>query len=131
MEGSNSSMLPETAVLEYPLRDFRMMLLYYSERALSFQSDALRALAGITRRVSQKAKCRFLQGIPTAAFDAFLVFECKMWGTLRRREGFPSYSWVGWKGSLVVAKRSHIFDNLNQWLERCTFARELQRRQII
>jgi len=121
VEDFHSSLLPTTAALEEPLHDFGNMLIYYNKRALSFQSDALRALAGITRRVSQKAKCRFLQGMPTAAFDAFLLFERNSWGTLRRRQGFPSYSWVGWKGGLVVMKRSQKFNNLNKWLERYTW----------
>jgi len=121
VEGFQYSLLPMTAALEDPLHDFGNMLIYYNKRALSFQSDALRALAGITRRVSQKAKCQFLQGMPTAAFDAFLVFESNSLGTLRRRQGFPSYSWVGWKGALIVTKRNRKFHNLNKWLERCTW----------
>ena len=121
VEGFWSSLLPMTAAMENPLLDFGHMLIYYNKRALSFQSDALRALAGITRRVSQKAKCRFLQGMPTAAFDVFLLFESNMSGALRRRQGFPSYSWVGWKGSLTVSMRSRMFNILNQWLEFYTW----------
>ncbi|KAK1755499.1 heterokaryon incompatibility protein-domain-containing protein [Echria macrotheca] len=121
VEGFQASLLPVSAALDEPLHDFGNMLIYYNKRALSFPSDVLRALAGITRRVSQQAKCRFLQGMPTAAFDAFLLFECNATGSLRRRQGFPSYSWVGWKGGLVVTKRSRKFDNLNHWLERYTW----------
>ncbi|KAK4445539.1 heterokaryon incompatibility protein-domain-containing protein [Podospora aff. communis PSN243] len=116
-----ASLLPVAAPLDEPLRDFANLLIYYSLRGLSFQSDVLRALAGITRRVSQKAKCQFLQGIPTAAFDVFILFECNAKGILRRRHGFPSYSWVGWKGGLAVRDGAQVFYNLNRWLEEYTW----------
>ena len=47
-----SSILPTSAALDDPLYDFANMLIYYSQRALTFPSDTLRALTGITRRVS-------------------------------------------------------------------------------
>ncbi|KAK3312603.1 heterokaryon incompatibility protein-domain-containing protein [Apodospora peruviana] len=116
-----SSILPTTAALDDPLHDFANMLIYYSQRALTLPSDTIRALAGITRRVSQLSKCRFLQGIPTAVFDAFLIFESNTRSFLRRRQGFPSYSWAGWKGGLVVTRRGKMFENLNEWLEEYTW----------
>ncbi|GAB1318460.1 Heterokaryon incompatibility domain-containing protein [Madurella fahalii] len=118
-----ASTLSETAELKEPLRSFANILSYYSQRALTFPSDALRALDGITRRVSQLSKCHILQGIPTAAFDAFLIFERDGHGILRRRPGFPSYSWAGWKGRLTVPLyvRISIFEYLNRWLEERTW----------
>jgi hypothetical protein len=84
-----------------PVEDFRLLLLYYTQRALTYQTDALRAMAGITRRLSERMKCRFLEGLPTAAFDLFIVFR-RHGSLLHRREGLPSYSWAGWGGSLMV-----------------------------
>jgi len=116
-----SSLLPMVAALDDPLHDFGGMLTYYTARTLTFQSDTLRALAGIIRRVSEKAKCRFLQGIPTVAFDAFLIFESNELGALRRRQGFPSYSWAGWKGRILMAQLGDMFHDLNRWLEEFTW----------
>jgi hypothetical protein len=86
-----SSMLPATATMEEPMRDFETMLLYYAPRALTNPNDILRALAGVIRRLSERAKCRFFEGIPTAAFDVFIVFKARNF-VLHRRMGFPSYS---------------------------------------
>jgi hypothetical protein len=99
--GVNFSTLHSTVTMENPLNDFGRMLQYYTPKALTNPSDILRALAGVVRRITETAKCRFLEGLPTAAFDAFIVFEANGW-ILRRREGFPSYSWTGWKGGVTV-----------------------------
>lgn len=117
-----ASLLPLTAELNDPLSDFATMLLYYSRRALTLPSDVLRALDGITRRVSKLSHCRFFQGAPTAAFDVFLIFKVNtLGGGLSRRPGFPSYSWAGWKGGLVLGSFGWTFEALNQWLEECTW----------
>ncbi|KAH8678274.1 heterokaryon incompatibility protein-domain-containing protein [Xylariales sp. PMI_506] len=115
--GANiSSMLPGTILMEHPPSDYLIMLLYYTARALTNQSDALRALAGITRRFTASMKCRFLQGLPTAMFDCFILFQ----GTLlQRRAAFPSYSWAGWRGQV----KFHMFPSmdLNEWLRDYTW----------
>ncbi|RDL32964.1 uncharacterized protein BP5553_08403 [Venustampulla echinocandica] len=116
-----SSMLPGTATMDTPMADFEVMLLYYTPRALTNPNDILRALAGIIRRLSERAKCRFFEGIPTAAFDAFIVFKAHYF-VLHRRVGFPSYSWTGWKGGISAEGRNHrAFGNLNKWLEEDTW----------
>lgn len=93
------------------------MLLYYSQRILTYQSDALNAMAGIIRRLSHRMKCRFLEGLPTAAFDLFLLFKSHR-SILRRREGFPSYSWLGWRGPL---KMIDVHADHNKWLQQNTW----------
>ncbi|KND88387.1 hypothetical protein TOPH_07027 [Tolypocladium ophioglossoides CBS 100239] len=115
---SIASLLPYAIHLKDPLQDYAIMLLYYTERALTNQSDVLRAMAGITRRVSEKAKCRFLQGMPTGAWDVFMVFVANPW-LLHRRRGFPSYSWAGWRGRISLD--TAIPRKLNEWLERRTW----------
>ncbi|KAK3937485.1 heterokaryon incompatibility protein-domain-containing protein [Diplogelasinospora grovesii] len=117
-----SSMLPSVAELKDPLSDFEIMLMYYTPRALTNPSDILRAMAGVVRRLSERAKCRFFEGLPNAAFGAFVVFRGKDWA-LRRREGFPSYSWTGWEGGIIVGEEDdhNAFDNLNKWLDEDTW----------
>ncbi|UKZ80354.1 hypothetical protein TrVFT333_008112 [Trichoderma virens FT-333] len=115
-----ASMLQITAAMETPLTDFEIMLLYYTPRALTDQNDVLRALTGIIRRVSERARCQFLQGIPTAAFDAFLTFQAHN-GLTRRRRGFPSYSWTGWKGGICIDYSHSMFQDVSRWLEEETW----------
>ncbi|KAK3305141.1 uncharacterized protein B0T15DRAFT_368905, partial [Chaetomium strumarium] len=62
-------------------------------RALTNDADALRAMAGILRRLSQRSRCRMLQGLPTGLFDKYVLLRGPVAG---RRRGFPSYSWAGW-----------------------------------
>ena len=92
------------------------MLLYYSKRALTYQTDALRAMAGIICRLSERMECRFLVGLPIAAFDMFLVFR-RNHSLLYRRKEFPSYSWAGWRGSLVcVSLRGGDYLRDDTWI---------------
>lgn len=116
--GANlTSMLPEAILMSDPLYDYSVMLMYYTRRALTNQSDALRAMAGIIRRFTESMKCRFFQGLPTALFDIFLMFT----GTLlHRRPSFPSYSWAGWRGS-VDYDISYLFLRTNTWLRHRTW----------
>ncbi|KAH6667886.1 heterokaryon incompatibility protein-domain-containing protein [Halenospora varia] len=58
-----------------PSFQYRERLHHYTQRALTDQGDALLAMTGIIRRISDKMKCTFLQGIPTAVFDQFMLFQ--------------------------------------------------------
>jgi hypothetical protein len=84
---------------EPPSLAYQLLVLYYSTRELTKSNDAIDAMAGIFRRLSHRMKCRFLEGLPTSAFDINLLFY--NWGNaLQRRHGFPSYSWSGWIGQV-------------------------------
>ncbi|KAH6981686.1 heterokaryon incompatibility protein-domain-containing protein [Ilyonectria sp. MPI-CAGE-AT-0026] len=116
------SLLPEAILMTNPVFDFATMLFYYTKRALTSQNDAPRAMAGIIRRFTEAMKCQFFQGLPTALFDLFVVFHAH--GTiLHRRPSFPSYSWIGWRGSINVDLGSGTDNNYstNDWLEKRTW----------
>ncbi|CAM1507782.1 Fc.00g046300.m01.CDS01 [Cosmosporella sp. VM-42] len=119
LTGTNvASLLPEAVHMSEPLNDYAIMLLYYSRRALTNEGDVLRAMAGIIRRISDKEKTRFLEGIPSVAIDAFLLFTAPK-NNLHRRSGFPSYSWAGWRGDIAV---DVPFDmEINDWLANETW----------
>ncbi|KAH8802926.1 heterokaryon incompatibility protein-domain-containing protein [Xylogone sp. PMI_703] len=119
IQWSLSSLLPMTLAMTNPISDFRGMLEYYTERSLTNQDDVFRAMGGIMRRFSELMKCRFFQGLPTAAFDYFICFYCKNL-PLRRRKGFPSYSWAGWIGQVTI----DLFDlnmTASDWLQSQTW----------
>lgn len=92
-----------------PETEYRTILLYYTTRALTNQADTLLAMAGIVRRLSSKMRSRFFQGLPAASFDTFMIFTGSL---LRRRQGFPSYSWCGWIGRVNFYRPI----NENSWL---------------
>jgi len=69
----------------------------YTTRSLTYPDDVLRAMAGIMRFYEQRASYTFLEGVPTELFDAITLFRSNGC-TLRRRRGYPSYSWAGWTG---------------------------------
>lgn len=101
------------------LRHLGDVLWKYSQRVLSHDGDAQRALAGINRRFSANLGYEFVEGLPSAAFDAFILFKPygDLKGTsLRRRLDFPSYSWTGWRGSLDCG---HVHSHETQYSLRC------------
>ncbi|KAH7018965.1 heterokaryon incompatibility protein-domain-containing protein [Ilyonectria destructans] len=116
------SMLPEAILMEEPLHDFATMLFYYTKRALTSQNDAPRAMAGIIRRFTETMKCQFFQGLPTALFDLFVVFHAHR-NVLHRRPSFPSYSWIGWRGTIDVDLGDGTGNSYstNDWLEKRTW----------
>lgn len=99
----------------------------YTKRDLSFQSDAINAIRGIFRMFSaMPSPVRHIWGIPTDYYgpenspwppNKTPISACEFPGHLeskftralcwylgqpsRRREGFPSWSWAGWLGSLA------------------------------
>lgn len=97
-----------------------MLLQYYTERVHTNQEDAIRSMAGIINRVSNKLNCSFFQGVPTALFDSFMMFQG--FNLLSRRSGFPSYSWAGWRGNTNINFRAtHSPEGGNSWLANRTW----------
>ena len=76
-------------------QEFSIMLTYYLVRKLSFQSDILRAAQGLLRKFSALSGLQCFEGLPPP-LDRSLLFG-KSSQVFGRREGFPSYSWTGWK----------------------------------
>ncbi|KAI1495975.1 heterokaryon incompatibility protein-domain-containing protein [Biscogniauxia marginata] len=93
------------------------LLVKYSTRSLTNQSDAMDAMLGVCRRISDQAKCSLLLGIPVIAFDWFLLFYPSVTG-IRRRQGFPSWAWSGWVGDYWYSSGS---GNVEKWMATCTW----------
>ncbi|KAF5965910.1 hypothetical protein FBULB1_11988 [Fusarium bulbicola] len=114
------SLLPSAVFMTDPVFDLSVMLSYYTKRVLTNQNDASRAMAGITRRLLERMKCNFFQGLPTATFDLIIVFFAS--GTvLRRRSAFPSYTWTGWSGSIDVNLETSGGKEVDIWLRDRTW----------
>ncbi|KAF4466688.1 hypothetical protein FALBO_6453 [Fusarium albosuccineum] len=95
------SRLSGSFLMTRPVIDYSTMLFYYTQRALTNQNDAPRAMAGIIRRFTEVMKCQFFQSLPTVMFDRFVIFHTDS-TALHRRPSFPSYSWIGWRGPIRV-----------------------------
>ncbi len=75
----------------------------YTRRNLTFDTDALRAFAGIEQMVARGVNIKFWHGLPEFAFERSLLwYPAQM--VERREQGnqvlFPSWSWAAWKGEV-------------------------------
>ncbi|KAK4164405.1 heterokaryon incompatibility protein-domain-containing protein [Cladorrhinum sp. PSN259] len=91
-----------TASIFEHMQDYMQTVQNYSARALTYQNDAYNALRGILRRFESEMGCSFVGGLPAVNLEAFLCFTAAK-ASLRRRKGFPSYSWSGWIGQIKLS----------------------------
>lgn len=101
-----------------PVRDYKELVREYSKRALTTQGDALRAMSGITRRISESMQWHFVSGIPTVAIENVMMFRRRDFQSLSRRHDFPSYSWLGWKGAMDFMEGLYFLDRWIKWYVR-------------
>ncbi|KAK0645458.1 heterokaryon incompatibility protein-domain-containing protein [Cercophora newfieldiana] len=115
-----------TALEKKDLEGYGALVYHYSRRAITNNSDALRAMAGLTRRFSESLGYPIFYGLPTGVFDAAILFRGE--APLGRRVGFPSYSWAGWIGPLEWAAYTsydaptlYSVATLRPWLDKRTW----------
>lgn len=83
----------------------------YNARELTYDTDALNAFLGVLRAYEKrptptsKPLIIHIYGVPIDALDDWpkcaaegLSWNVYQWKKVERRNGFPSWSWVGWKG---------------------------------
>jgi Heterokaryon incompatibility protein (HET) len=89
------------------LNSFGNLVCYYNERAFTYPEDALAGFSGILSVLSRKFEGGFLQGLPEMFLDIALLWQ--PYRTVHRRvpsnicsrvQHLPSWSWVGWHGTL-------------------------------
>jgi hypothetical protein len=73
----------------------------YTARQLTNPGDILNAFSGIANVIYHG---RFIEGLPVSAFDLALLWQPRV--LLKRREGFPSWSWAGWIGQVHLETQS-------------------------
>ena len=79
--------------------EYAKMIEQYTHRHMSYQSDVLNAAAGLLHIFSLCFKCGNLYGLPETHLDIALLWRPTQ--PLQRRQGFPSWSWAGWKGRVA------------------------------
>ena len=94
----------------------------YSGRTLTNPADILNAFKTLELYLRKVLPGDVIQGLPTIAFDCFLLFE-RHGAVLERRAGFPSWSWVGWKGKVgsLVPPILRTTSFLRDWLKTRTW----------
>ncbi|CAO2655027.1 Nn.00g117600.m01.CDS01 [Neocucurbitaria sp. VM-36] len=91
----------------------------YSQRKMTGDMDSLNAFGGTLKRLELSWFPQgFFQGVPIEHLSTCLMWEHS--GQRRRREGFPTWSWAGWEGTLsrvhCFDEQSHIFQaEKNEW----------------
>lgn len=92
---------------------YRNIIAEYCKRYLSFETDVLNALAGISSFMSWSIflDCPLVMGIPFCSIEVGLFWHPSE--RLRRRTGteFPSWSWAGWVG-MVEYPDTMEYDNI-------------------
>jgi len=100
-EGANT--LGRT-VSEWPLRRLADHVQAYSSRQLTYANDILNAFTGVQKALTRSCRhSQMLWGLPAAAFDWAILWQQPPGQLLRRRPGFPSWSWMGWAGTVNMA----------------------------
>jgi hypothetical protein len=76
----------------------------YAKRAMSHESDSLNAFSGILSRLEARFNIRTSWGLPVNRIPSYLLWSHDAEAgdrRIHRRQGFPSWSWVGWSGKVV------------------------------
>ncbi|KAM0257446.1 hypothetical protein ACHAQJ_004393 [Trichoderma viride] len=99
MEEAMSSPIPDPYVLWN-------MIGAYNMRDLTYPEDALSGFAGILSSFGINFDGGFISGLPAAMFYIAILWQTRDPLTRRRAKGsganvcLPSWSWIGWKGTL-------------------------------
>ena len=76
----------------------------YSARQLTYESDGLRAVSGLLRRLEISFGVEFICGIPKDSMPEFLLWNHQLQmdapKMVQRRVSIPSWSWAGWSGTV-------------------------------
>ncbi|KAF5672042.1 hypothetical protein FHETE_3914 [Fusarium heterosporum] len=99
----------------------------YNQRSLTFSEDALPAISGLLSVLSRSFPGGFVYGIPEMFFDHSLCWRPYFSRELERRvlstrpiedrfisSDLPSWSWLGWKGSINTCNDTAIRVNKRQ-----------------
>ncbi|CAH0028007.1 unnamed protein product [Clonostachys rhizophaga] len=107
-----------TGASEWTLGRYGEHVAAYSSRKLTYSSDALNAFTGIQKaQQASMGETKFWYGLPAAALDWALLWKATNGTKLARREEFPSWSWVGWDGSVTHPPYLPSSDD-QTWLRR-------------
>ena len=92
---------------------YRRLVSDYSTRDLTYESDGLRAVSGLLRRLEISFGVRFVCGIPKNMMPEFLLWnhrpQLNTPQVVRRRASIPSWTWAGWSGYVEFSISTNRF----------------------
>jgi hypothetical protein len=81
-----------------PMEQYSICVAGYGIRSLKFDADALNAFNGIIKTLKPKFSSEFIYGMPESLLDTAMTWRCHNHFPERRRNHFPSWSWLGTRG---------------------------------
>lgn len=87
------------------------LIMAYSKRELSYQSDILDAFAGVADMMETDCGTELCYGLVSSALTSGMLWRLSV-SPVSRRTGFPSWSWCGWLGEVDVPT---ISESLSKW----------------
>ena len=110
------------------LRRYCTLVEQYKRRAMTFESDALNAFAGILQAMEGSIfPSGFVLGLPVSALHCALLWEKVNADLGKQNRDFPSWTWASWSGPVRMAhiariyqegdklKKGHLGQNLTVW----------------
>ncbi|KAG8533007.1 uncharacterized protein KY384_001789 [Bacidia gigantensis] len=95
---SHYSLIPFIFEKPVDFDNFTYLIMYYTRRNMTHQSDYLRACSGMLRKLSELMEVSIFEGL-SVELERSLIFtrdETDSKPSLRKT-GFPSFSWIGWQ----------------------------------
>lgn len=100
------------------LRRYGTLVEQYKNRALTYESDAMNAFAGILQAMEGSFFPRgFVLGLPVSALHCALLWEEVDADVGKRNRAFPSWTWASWSGPVRMARIDHIYQGGNELAE--------------
>lgn len=87
--------IPEEGSL-WDYEAWSQILTVYTGRQLTKEKDAMRALSGLRHRVCTNTCTPLPFGLPLSKSVCGLLWKVRAGTSCERRDGFPSWSWLGW-----------------------------------
>lgn len=93
---STKLLLDGSTVVTTVFKEYISLVMLYSQRTLTFETDALNAVRGLLSILEAGLDTQMLYGLPESLLDAALLWKARK--PLRRRcqHIIPSWSWAGW-----------------------------------
>ena len=108
----------------YRIWKYEQLVHSYTSRKMTMDTDALNAFSAIlTRFQDSHYKKGFVHGLPVEELPTALLWTHDDEVKPRRRDGFPSWSWVGWEGAVTGACDSCVRGTTNH-------LRDVQKRSL-
>ena len=98
-----------------PLFQFRNLLQQYTSRALTYETDIHDAFAGLEEFLKAVTGSKISFGLAENFMDWSVLWTQQT--KLQRREAFPSWSWLGWKGTIWLPDPPQG-DKIHDWISR-------------